>query len=266
MLRINLDLNEINRFERVTLTAIKKVAFPLAVKGTLNSVAFEIMKNSRRDIKDDFVNRNRYTERSVKVDPVKTLKMSDMVATVGSTAPYMRAQEEGETRVSKGKQGLRIPSGAAAGQSTLFPRKKVVKKKYRRGQIKLANRKGRIKAKSRRQFILMSIRVAALKGESPYIFLGLKGKETGIYKVIAKGSPPKNTYQCGSRSFVRKNKWGRPKGKPGMEKLVFIHSHAKRRIEIPETRWLSKNVEKSAATLSQTFTEESDRVFARMKK
>ena len=266
MLKIELDVSQISKFEKKVLEKASKVAFPLAIKGTLNTLAFQTMKKARKTITDDFTLRNKFTERSVRVDPIKTLKISDMVATTGSIADYMKAQETGEKRTSKGKQGLRIPTGASADQATLFPRKSVIKKKYRRGKIKLANEKGRIKAKSKKQFILMSIRVAALRGQSPYVFLPFSGKKKGLYKVIPKGTPPKNRYKRGSKSFVRKNKWGRPKGKPGMEKLQFIHSFAYKTITIPETEWLSKNAQTAAKNMNDTFIKEADRVFDRFVK
>ena len=118
------DTSEIDKFEKKVLQKAKAVALPVAIQGTLNTMAFDAMRASKKTIKEDFINRNKYTERSVRVEKVKTLKIADMVATVGSVADYMETQEEGETRTSKGKHGLRIPTGAAAGQAQLFPRLK----------------------------------------------------------------------------------------------------------------------------------------------
>ena len=264
-IEINLDLSQIDKFERKMLQKAKTTAFPLAIKGTLNSLAFGTMRESKQTIASDFTTRNKFTIGSVRVDPVRTLKISEMVAAVGSIASYMLAQEEGEKRTSKGKSGLRIPTGAAGDQTTLFPRKRVIKKKYRRGQIKLANEAGRIKAKSKKQFILMSIRVAALQGQSPYVFLPLGGKKTGLYKVIPKGPKPSTKYKRGKKKYARKFKWGRPRGKPGMEKLIFIHSHARKTVIIPETNWLTKNVETVSGTMAVTFIKEADRVFDRIR-
>lgn len=261
-----LDTSQIDRFERVVLEKAKKVAFPLAVQGTLNTMAYKSMQAGRKTIQEDFVNRNTYTERSVRFERTRTLKMSDMVSTVGSVAPYMETQETGETRTSKGKYGLRIPTGAAAGQAQLQPRTGVIRKQYRRGQVKLANESLRIDARNRGQFILMSIRVAALRGQSPFVFLPFGGGRAGLYRVIAKGSPPPTRYKRGRRKFARKNKWGRPKGKPGMEKIILIHSFAHRSITIPETKWLKKNVEKVAGTMAVVFKNEADRQFDRFVK
>lgn len=262
-----LDVSGVDKFERQVLKKAKKVAFPLAIKGTLNSLAFESMKKAKKTIRDDFENRNKFTEKSVRVETVKTLKISDMVSTVGSIAPYMEKQEEGATERSSGKHGLRIPTGAAAGQAQQFPRRRVVKKQFRHGQMKIANRAGRIKAKSREQFILMSIRVAALNGESPFIFLSFGQRDKiGLYKVIPRGSPPPARYTRGGKSFSRKFSWGRPKGKPGKEKLKLIHSFARSSITIPQTRWLGKNVDAVAGTMAIIFQKEADRIFDRMVK
>jgi hypothetical protein len=267
-IKITFDVSQIKKFEKKTLQKIKSSAFPLAVKNTLNTMAFTTMKKARLTIQEDFINRNKFTERSIRVDKVMTLKITDMVATVGNTAPYMLAQEEGETRTSKGRHGLRIPTGAAAGQSQLFPRRKVIKKSFRRGQLKLANSGNRINAgaKNRRRFILMSIRIAALRGQSPFVFLPFGGRKAGIYKVIPKGSPPPTRYKRGSKKFSRKNKWGRPKGKPGMEKLIFIHNFSHRNIKIRPTRWLSSNAEKVGAKTADIFIKEADRAFDRLVK
>ena len=263
----SLDTSEIDRFERVVLQKAKAFAFPLAIQGTLNTLAFNSMKESRKTIQEDFELRNKWTERSVRVEKTRALKIADMASTVGSVASYMRIQEEGKTQTSKGKHGLRIPTGAAANQPQLFPRRGVVKKKYRRGQIKIANEAGRIRAKNKEQFILMSIRVAALRGQSPFVFLSFgKSSKVGLYKVIPHGSPPPTRYKRGKKRFSRKNKWGRPKGMPGKEKLILIHSFAKRKITIPETKWLQKSVDPVARTMAIIFKKEADRVFDRFVK
>lgn len=262
-----LDISEISLFERKVLESVKNVAFPLAIKGTLNTLAFDSRKGTMKTIREDFENRNKFTERSIRVEPVKTLKISDMVSTVGSIAPYMGKQEEGAKETSAGKHGLRIPTGAAADQVQQFPRKGVIKKKYRRGQIELGNKRGRIKAgPNKKRFILMSIRVAGLRGQSPFVFLPFGGGKAGLYKVIASGSPPSVRYKRGGKSYSRKFTWGRPKGKPGKEKLKLIHSYAHKSITIPETRWLRKNVEKVAGTMAVTFKKEADRIFDRLVK
>ena len=263
MLQVHFDTSQIDKFEKDTLKKVKAVAFPLAVRGTLNSAAFGARAGSQKTIEEDFLLRNKFTKSSVRVEKVKTLKISEMVSVVGSVAPYMLAQEEGETRTSKGKQGLRIPTGAAAGQSQQYPRRKVIKKRFRRGQIRLSNTGNKIRAKSRAQFVLMSIRVAALRGQSPYIFLDLGGSKAGVYKVIPTGSPPSARYKRGKKSFSRQFKWGKPRGKPGQEKLLFIHSYAHKSVTIKPTGWLKVNVKKQGALLARTFQKEADRVFDR---
>lgn len=262
---VKFDISGIDRFQKITLEKAASFALPLAIKNTLNSAAFEAMQKSRKTIGEDFTLRNKFTERSVRVVPEKTLKMATMAAVVGSVAGYMESQELGEKRTSKGKHGLRIPTSAAAGQ-TGGQRTRPILKKYRRGQLKLANEAGRIRASDKGQFILMSIRVAALRGQSPYVFLPFGGKKAGLYRVIPAGSPPSPRYKRGKKRFSRKFTWGRPKGTPGKERLVLIHSFARRTITIKPTRWLKKNVEKVAGTLQFRFNEEADRVFRKVVK
>jgi hypothetical protein len=263
----SMDVSEIEKFERETLKKVKAIAFPLAIQGTLNTAAFNSMRKAKKTIKEDFVNRNTFTERSVRVERTRTLKIIDMASTVGSIAPYMLEQEEGAKKTSKGKHGLRIPTGAAAGQSQLFPRRRPVRKPFRRGQTKIANAAGRIQAANRQQFILMSIRVAALRGQPPFVFLSFgKSKKTGLYKVIPRGSPPPTRYKRGKSKFARKFKWGRPRGQPGKEKLVLIHSFGHRSITIPQSRWLGKTTTAVAGTLAIIFKKEADRIFDRFVK
>ena len=263
-----LDISKISFFERKILERVKNVAFPLAVKGTLNTLAFDSRKAVMKTIREDFENRNKFTEGSIRVEAVKTLKISDMVSTVGSIAPYMGKQEEGATETSAGKHGLKIPTGGAADQAQLFPRKGVVKTKYRHGHIKLGEKLKRSSAgpKNKKQWMLMSIRVAGLRGQSPFVFLPFGGGKAGLYKVVPSGSPPSARYKRGGKSYSRKFKWGRPKGEPGKEELKLIHSYAHKSITIPASRWLRRNVEKIAGTMPATFKKEADRIFDRLVK
>ncbi len=259
----SLNTSEINKWEKNVLQKAHRVAFPLAIKGTLNTLAFNTMRESRETIREDFTNRNKWTERSVRVIPVKTLKIVDMQAETGSALDYMLDQEVGARRSSKGEHGLRIPTGAAAGQASLFPRKKTVKKSFRRGQMKILNMAGKGRgAKSKKQFLLMSIRVAALRGQLPFVFLQF-GKKSGVYKVIPHGPAPSPTYRRGKTKFSRSFKWGRPKGTPGKETLKLIHSFGHRNIKIPASHWLSKSFERVAQQSANIFLKEADRVFNR---
>jgi len=112
----------------------------------------------------------------------------------------------------------------------------------------------------------MSIRVAGLRGQSPFVFLPFGGGKAGLYRVVPSGSPPQTRYKRGKKRFARKFKWGRPKGKPGQEKLIMIHSFAHRTITIKSTRWLKKNVEKVSETMQVRFTKEAERTFNRLVK
>jgi len=261
--QVKFDLSQIDRFNRITLKKISASALPLAIRGTLNSAAFDSRKKALEIIREKFTLRNAHTARSIRVVPSKTLKIKDMFSLIGSVADYMKSQEEGETRTSKGKHGLRIPTPSAAGQSGKT-RTKPILKKFRRGQIKLANEAGRIKARDKGQFILMSIRVAALRGQSPYVFLPFGSNKAGLYRVFPRGAPPAPRYKRGEKQFKRKFTWGRPKGEPGKEELLMIHSFAHKTIRIKPTWWLRLSVSQIARTLQVRFNKEAERVFNRM--
>jgi len=251
------DLSQITRFEKVTLNQVSKAALPLAVRGTLNTAAFKTRENYQQSMKEEFTLRNTFTERSARFQTAKTLKIMDMESKTGSIAEYMLKQESGARLKSIGKWGVQIPTAQAAGQ--VGTRTGVVKKKFRHGYLKLANETG-IKAKNKKQFILMSIRVAALRSQSPYVFLPLS--HPGIYKVTAQGKIPRAFFKTKTGKKKKRNfKWGKPRGTPGQEQLRLLYSLKRKEVKIEKTEMLQKDAQKTAINMQKIFNAEAERQF-----
>lgn len=107
------------------LEEFKKTAIPFAIRNSLNTSAFEMQKVWRREIRQTFVNRNKFTERSIHVEKARGSDPNRMVSVVGSIADYLDEQESGGT--VRGKGALKpIPGPSAAGQQPGSKRTKLV--------------------------------------------------------------------------------------------------------------------------------------------
>ena len=119
---------DIRRLER-TLGEMSSRAIPYATRNTLNQNAFAVRAEYQKNIRDDLINRNKFTERSVRVEQTRSLNIATQRVTVGSIAPYMDEQEFGGTKTAKGKTGVPLATSYSAGQSegseprTRLPRK-----------------------------------------------------------------------------------------------------------------------------------------------
>jgi hypothetical protein len=154
-------------------------ALPFATKSTLNKTAFESRRNWQRNIKDDMVNRNRFTQQSIRVEQARGLNMSTQAATVGSLAPYMATQEFGGT--SKGGRGDKaIATSYSAGQGEgTRPRTRLPRKPNKMANIRLQRARG---AKGRKARNVVAVKQAAESGNR-YAYLDL-GRRKGIFRVM----------------------------------------------------------------------------------
>ena len=133
------------------------------------------------------VNRNRFTKQSIQVEQARTLNVARQSSAVGSTQSYMADQEFGATKSKKGKRGVAITTGYAAGQEGQEPRTKLARKPNKMANIRL--RRKRKKGKNRLQQNIIAIHEAAASGQK-YVFLDL-GRREGIFKVIGGKRRPK---------------------------------------------------------------------------
>ena len=216
---ITVDMNEVIELEKDLKTFASR-AFPFATKNTINSAAFKARELAQRDIRVKFINRNKFTERSVLVDQVRTLNVRRQAAVVGSIAPYMADQEFGTVKRKTGSEGVPIQTGYSAGQENQQPRTRLPRKANKLANINLRNRRG--KAKNRRQKVLVRVYNAIRTGKR-FVFLELARKK-GIFRVIG-GS--------------RKTKRGWPRG----ARLKQVVDMTESSVVIPRNPWLKPAVD-----------------------
>lgn len=180
-------------------------AYPFATKNTINVAAFSARSYAQENIRESMVTRNKFTERSVRVDRAFTLNVSRQISTVGSIADYMELQELGGTKTKPA-----IPTSYAAGQTEgTSPRTRLPRRANKLSNIKL--RRKRKRGLTRRRQNAIRVRAAAQSGHK-YVFLDLaRGK--GIFKVIGGKRRPrvKMIYDLSRKSVrIPKRPWLRP--------------------------------------------------------
>ena len=185
MIKINDE--EIKQFESDLKTFASR-AYPFATKSTINRAAFETRKEWQGNIREEMVERNKFTVGSIRVEMARTLNVSRQAATAGSIAPYMEVQEFGGTKTKRGKQGVSIPTSVSSGEGEgSQPRQRLPRVPNRLANIRLSRKSPR--ARSRKQENFLRIQNAVKTGRK-FIFLDLQ-RHPGIYKVTGGARNPK---------------------------------------------------------------------------
>ena len=205
----NVNTRNIKQMES-DLKTFARQALPFATRQTVNDAAFQTQKIARADVREDMVNRNRFTVQSIQVDRARTLQVRRQAATVGSIADYMEGQEFGAVKSKTGKEGVSIATAYSAGQrQNARPRTRLPRKANKMAQIQLQRR--RKGCNSRKQQNLIAIKQAASTGRK-YVFLDL-GRRKGIFKVVGGKRRPKikMVHDMTRQSVViPKNPWLKP--------------------------------------------------------
>ncbi len=203
-------------------------AFPFATKATINGAAFKARGFAQENIRNDMIQRNRFTVSSVRVEQAKTLNIRRQAAIVGSIADYMEDQEFGVTKTRKGKEGIPIATSYAAGQAqNAQPRTRLPRKPNKMASIQLNKR--RKKGSNRKQQNIAAIRLAAQSGNK-YVFLDL-GRTRGIFRVLGGKRKPriKMVWSMSRRSVViPKNPWLAPAIKRTEPEIPQLYANALR--------------------------------------
>lgn len=183
---IKVDLTDVKRMEHDLKTFARK-AYPFATKQTINSGAFAAQKTARQNIGIKFIERNKFTRQSIRVNQAKGLNVSRQAATVGSTADYMERQEFGGAKRKKGKHGVPLATSYSSGEGNAKPRRRLPRgpNKLQRLQLLRAKRRGA----NQKQKNLIAVKEAA-KSSRKFVFLKM-GDTKGIYKVIGGKRKPK---------------------------------------------------------------------------
>lgn len=174
---ITLDDKKLIQFEK-DLAKFSKTAVPYAIRTTVNNTAWKARQFAQDKIDKDFVQRNQFTKRSIRVVMARA---GGDTAIMGTIAPYMETQEKGGTKQSKGQFGKPIPTPTAAGQDGAGTRTKVVQKANRMSTIQLnsgASKRG-VSKKYRNKLAIFS----AVKNKRTHVFLYLGGGRQGIFRV-----------------------------------------------------------------------------------
>ena len=225
MFKINDD--QILRYED-DLKKFRFKAFPFATKSTVNGAAFKAREFAQENIRNQMVQRNRFTVSSVRVEQSKTLNIKRQAAIIGSIVDYMADQEFGVTKTQSGKEGVPIATSYAAGQAqNAQPRTRLPRKPNKMASIQLKKRLK--KGSSRKQRNFAAIRGAAQSG-SKFVFLDL-GRTRGIFRVLGGKRKPriKMVWSMSKRSvIIPKNPWLAPAVRRTEPEIPRIYSDALR--------------------------------------
>ena len=89
------------------LAKINSKVIPGAVRETLNDTAFRIRKKSIEGMAEKLTNRNRWSEKSIRVDQARGSDIHQMKSVVGSVLPHMKLHEHGGVvRARRSKLGI----------------------------------------------------------------------------------------------------------------------------------------------------------------
>lgn len=186
---ISVHLDGLDAMQR-ELERIARRAVPFAARETVNGLAFAGRAAWQDEMRQTLTLRNRYTERSIRVEAARTLRMDQMEARLGHPEPYVRLLEFGG-REKASRRFRAVPTEIAARQTfgslgggrkaAVAPRAVITKL----GDLRVpgAASRGR-KANNAR-----SIR-AALKSGKRLAVLDL-GKGKGIYRVVGGKRKPR---------------------------------------------------------------------------
>jgi hypothetical protein len=111
-MRVEVELKDFDRLQRDLQTFARK-AVPYATRAALTSSAFAARQAWQAEIRGSFTLRNKFTERSIRVEKATGLVLGSMQATTGSVTDYLDEQESGAT--IRGGKHKPIPAPAAAG-------------------------------------------------------------------------------------------------------------------------------------------------------
>lgn len=183
-------------------------ALPLATREVLNKMAFESRKESQQTITREFVLRNKFTVKSIRVDRAMGMDISAQKSVMGSIADYMDEQEDGGTKNRRRGRTVGIPTSFSAGQGRgMRPRTKLPRSMYKMANIAIT--RSRQRGQNRRQQVAISI--ATSKGGFAYLDLG---RRKGIFKIDKKGIP------------------------------TMVHDLTRTSVRIPRTRWMWRSIDK----------------------
>jgi len=210
-----IDTTDIQHLENA-LHLLTDRAVPYAVKKTLDGIAWTARKEAQGLIKNDFVNRNKWTQGSIRVNPSTLGRVDDMQSSFGSTQEYMRTQEKGGLKRPLSGNKVSIPTTRAAGQGRgKRPRTRNVLTRNKMKAIGL--RKPAYRSSNTKQEVMVRINQAIQDG-SRRAYLEFSNGTKGIFAIVG-GNLTNRGWAEGAR-------------------LEMLHDMSRASVRIPRHRWM----------------------------
>ena len=185
-----MDNRELQKFAD-DLKKFRMVAYAHATKGALNKAAFKGREIAQKIVERRMVLRTKgrgSAKGSILVEPVRTLRIKDQRAFLGTTADYMETAEFGGMKRARGKHGLALPTTFASREGrSVRPRRRMPSLANAMKNIRL--RQGARGAMGRKQRTVLSIQQAKASG-ARYVYLELQ-RTKGIFKVSGTKKRPR---------------------------------------------------------------------------
>lgn len=204
---MRINTRDSKRLEK-TLKSMAKHGSKFATMQAMNGAAFDARKEAIKNVEKDFINRNPWTKRSIRVNKGNT---RDLQASVGSMQEYMAKQELGGTEKATGKHGIAIPTSYSSGEGeNARPRRKLPRRPNKLKNINLKNSTGR--ARGRKAQNVVKVKMAAKKGGNKVIFMNTR-KGKGLFRVTGGKRRPKvkMIHDLSRKSItIKRREWLRP--------------------------------------------------------
>lgn len=179
------DTKSLRKLESDLKTFAAK-AFPYATRNTIHGAATYAQQAARKNLRNEMILRNKWTEGGVQIEPKYpnriSLRVSEQAASIGGVPPYLNTQEFGGQVRGKSGKSKPIPLNFASGEpdGSQHPRKLPTAAKMLRA-IKLT--KG-YRGRTSNQTLVVRARLA-VKGGTRFIYLGDDfARGAGIYRVM----------------------------------------------------------------------------------
>lgn len=215
---MEIDTRELTRLQWA-LNTLKTTSVKFAQRNTINDMAFDAMRGAKDNIRNDFINRNTWTERSVKVNRAR--RTGDY-AEVGSTEEYMRKQEMG----GDGEKYNATGNASGEGARTV-PRKKAVRPRLWINKLHTTrlshNRLGVVKGGRRRIVNRKQANIIAVKqakdAGARYVVQDRGFGKVGLYRVFGTKRKPRTEllYRLRrDRNRIKTHMWLQPAAEQSM--------------------------------------------------
>lgn len=227
-MKLQVDTSDIVKFEN-WLDKFNRTGIKYAARNTLNDLAFNTSAKAKEFVKDDFINKNTFTVRSIQVNKAVFVSIDSMFSEVGSTQEYMTKQEEGgKVKPRKGAKSLALATSFAANQ-TGNRRTRLVTRSNLLSKIVLRDKNKFRGITNQKQRSVATI-INAKRNKYKHFYLDL-GKSEGIFKL--KNNKLRMVYNFAIKdATVNATNWlSKPTKAVEKQALEFYNVHLKKQID-----------------------------------